>query len=207
MKKQIKSCFSRLAGITLAGILFCSLTSSSQAQTNTSTAIANLIPVTSFSHGLAEMANSLGNSTNWDIVGGYGRSTAGANNVAFAALNVRLSEYVGAILGYDYLWNDTKSQFNSIKGGASLSTDIRPFLFLGYDKLNDFHIQPFVADLIATPRSGNAIGNIVTAGFNCEFYTFGKLKIEGGYQYEKRIGQGEFDGNYNLFHVGIGRRF
>ncbi len=184
-------------------------TAASAQNTNAQTSINDLLPEASFGHGLIEMGQAVGNSTNWDIVGGYGRGMKGGNNVAFAALNCRLNEFTGVILGYDYLWSDKGShQFNSLKGGLSLSTQIHFLKFLGQPKLESFDlVTPFVADLIATPRNGNAIGNIVTVGFNYEIYTVLNLKIEAGYQYERRMGQGEFDGNYNLVHIGIGRRF
>ena len=53
----------------------------------------------------------------------------------------------------------------------------------------------------------DAIGNIITTGVNFDLYQFKNLSLGAGIQYEKRTGQGEFDGNYILFHIAISRKF
>ena len=160
-----------------------------------------------FGQGLKDMATAVTSGTNWTLLSGYGHSTAGNNNVAFAALGYNFTDSVGLVLGYDYLWNAQHNEFNSLKGGVSLQTQIPIFAFVGSTVLTNIVCQPFVADLLATPRSGNAIGNILTTGVNFDVYAVKNFEITVGGQYEKRVGQGDFDGNYILFHVGLSRRF
>jgi hypothetical protein len=160
-----------------------------------------------FGQGLKDMATAVTSGTNWTLLSGYGHSTAGNNNLAFAALGYNFTDSVGAVLGYDYIWNNNGGEFNALKGGVSLQTQIKPFAFVGSTFLTNIVCQPFVADLLATPRSGNAIGNIITTGVNFDVYAVKNFELTVGGQYEKRMGQGDFDGNYILFHVGLSRRF
>lgn len=160
-----------------------------------------------FGQGLKDMATAATSVTNWTLLTGYGHSTAGNNNLAFAAMGYNFTDSVGIVLGYDYLWNATHGEFNALKGGVSLQTQIKPFAFLGSTFLTNIVCQPFVADLLATPRSGNAIGNIITTGVNFDVYAVKNFELTIGGQYEKRMGQGDFDGNYILIHLGVSRRF
>jgi len=160
-----------------------------------------------FGQGLKDMATAVTSGTNWTTLVGYGHSTSGNNNLAFAAIGYNFTDSVGLVLGYDYLWNAQHNEFNALKGGVSLQTQIKPFAFVGSTFLTNVVCQPFVADLLATPRSGNAIGNIITTGVNFDVYQVKNFELTVGGQYEKRVGQGDFDGNYILFHVGLSRRF
>ena len=161
----------------------------------------------SLAAGVTEIGNAVSSSTNWSVLAGYGRSTENANNLAFAAVAYNLNNNVGFVLGYDYLWNAKNNQFSAVKGGVSLQLPMHPFSFLGSTALTNITATPFVADLIATPRNGDAIGNIVTTGVNFDLYGFKNFELGAGVQYEKRSGQGEFNGNYILFHLGISRKF
>lgn len=179
--------------------------------------ITNSSPVSpSFSQGAQIMLDSVLHATNWTVVGGYGRSLEsstklGNKNVAFAAVAYNFTENVGLIAGYDTLWSGSgatkSSTFNALKGGLSLQLPTHPFAFVGSTFLTNVVATPFVADLLATPKSGDAIGNIVTAGINFDLWAVKNFEIVGGVQIEKRTGQGDWDGKYALFHLGVSRRF
>lgn len=171
------------------------------------TASLNAQTNSSFTDGLKLIGNAISSSTNWAVVSGYGHSTKGDNNVAFAALSYSLNENVGLLAGYDYLWGDGGSSANTLKGGLTLQLPMHPFGFLGSTFATNIVATPFVADLVATPRHGDAIGNIISTGVNFDVYQFKNFELVSGIQYEKRTGQGGFNGDYILFHVGISRKF
>jgi hypothetical protein len=168
--------------------------------------------------GLQPIFQAIGSvQTNWDFIGGYGRSLTGNNNVAFADVAFNFNNNVGVVLGYDHLWSKNTSQDNFVKGGATISAQLgSPFSFISPDLLPNVVTIPFVADLLATPKGNNAIGNIVTTGVDFEFrVTKCDLKnptppqffLDTGVQYANRSGQGTWSANYVLFHLGISRRF
>lgn len=162
----------------------------------------------SFSGGLKEMAQAVSSSTNWTLIAGYGHSIKGKNNLAFADIAYNFNDNVGIVAGYDYLWTKGQSQANFVKGGVTLSATIHPFAFIGSTFLTNIVAIPFGADLLSTPKgNGNAIGNILTTGVNFDFIGFKNFELVGGVQYEKRMGQGQWDGGYGLAHLGISRRF
>lgn len=165
-------------------------------------------PAPSLSGGISMIADSVASSTNWTVIGGYGHSTEHKNNLAFADLAYNLNQNVGLVAGYDKLWSPVQaSEANIIKGGVSLSAKIHPFAFVGSTFLTNIVGTPFVADLLATPRSGSDVGNIVTTGINFDLCRLKNFDLGVGAQYEKRMGQGAYNGNYVLVHFGLSRRF
>lgn len=197
----------------LAAALFCGLITV-QAQTNaptsTTNAIANLIPSAdaSFLDGLKEAAQAVTSGTNWDVIGGYGHSLSGNNSLEFVDVAYDFNANVGIVLGYDALEGNGTHEFNSIKGGVTVQVDIYPLKWTGINALENIKGTPFVGDLIATSPGGN-VADIVTTGINFYVWSFdsGKFIVDAGAQYENRIGDGQFDGNYVLAHVGIHRSF
>ena len=161
----------------------------------------------SFGDGLKIIGDAVSSSTNWTAITGYGHSTKGQNNVAFAALAYNFNANVGLVAGYDYLWSGQSHTFNSVKGGVTLQLPMHPFAFLGSTVLTNIVATPFVADMVATPQSGSTIGNLISTGINFDVYAWKNFEIVSGLQYEQRNGQGGWDGNYVLFHLGLSRRF
>lgn len=160
------------------------------------------------SQDFSNLAKDIGSATNWTAIAGYGHSTAGNKNVVFADVAYNFNANVGVIVGYDYLFGNGNSQANIIKGGVSLSATIHPFAFIGSTSLTNIVAQPFVADLLATPKNSSVgIGNIVTTGINFDIYKFKNFELDAGIQYENRTGQGFWNGSYILGHIGISRKF
>lgn len=160
-----------------------------------------------FGDGLKIMANAMTSGTNWTMIGGYGHSLKGKNNLAFADLAYNFNSNVGVVVGYDDLWTTGASQFNAVKGGVTLQTEIHPFAWTGVSWLSDIKGQPFLGALIATPRGGGNIGTILTTGINFEVVDFSKYSLDLGVQYESRSGQSGWDGGYGLVHGGFSRKF
>lgn len=184
---------------SLIGLAILSLALSTHAQTNS--------PVPSFSVGLREMADAVSSSTNWTVVAGAGRSTTGSKNLAFGDVCYAFNDNVGAVIGYDYLWGHGASEFNSVKGGLTLQATIHPLAFIGSTFATNIVGTPFVGALVATPKTGDNIGLITTAGINFDVFRFKNFSLDAGAQYENRTGQGGWNGNYILLHVGLSRKF
>ena len=162
----------------------------------------------SFTAGLNEMANAISSTTNWTVVTGYGRATSGNKNIAFADVAFAFNQNIGAVVGYDDLFGAGKPQLNAVKGGITLSATIHPFAFVGSTFLTNIVGTPFVADLIATPHdSSSSVGNIIDTGYNFNIASVKNFEIVGGVSYEVRSGEGDWDGNYILAHIGLTRSF
>ena len=191
----------------LAAVLFLLLAVvAARAQTNTA--------VPTISGGVQEIADAIGSSTNWTIVGGAGRATHGNRDIAFGALAYSFNQNVGLLLGGDYLWSphqDQASSENVIRGGVTLQAPIHPFTFLGSGGgfLTNLVAEPFVVAAVANPTGGSkdSIGTVGTVGLNFELLKIKNFELVAGGQYETRSGAGFYNGNYVLFHLGIGRRF
>ena len=193
---------SAVAALILFAFLLLGL--SAQAQT---TQVPNLITNNpSFLDGLKTMEQAVTSGTNWTFIGGYGHSLKGNNNLAFGDVAYDFNDNVGVVVGYDALRGSGVSQYNSLKGGVTLKTQIYPLAWTGIAKLAAIEGQPFAGDLIATARDGS-VGNIVTTGINFNVYSFSRYVVDVGAQYELRAGEGVFNGNYALIHVGISRSF
>lgn len=165
-------------------------------------------PPASFGAGVSEIGKAITSSTNWAILGGYGHSVdSGDKNIVFADLAYNFNDYVGVVIGYDYLWDGQGHELNSLKGGATLQVPLHPFTFIGSTFLTNIVCTTFVGDLIAQPQNGSTVANIVTTGVNFNLYAIKNLELCAGVQYEKRTGDGRFDGNYALLHIALTRNF
>lgn len=150
----------------------------------------------SFSVGLSEIEQAITDSTNWTLIGGYGHSLKGKNNLAFGDLAYSFNSNVGLVAGCDDLWaSGQRAQANIVKGGVTLGAHIRPFAFIGSTFLTNITANVFASDLLATPKgNSSAIGNIITTGLNFDLLSFKNLEFVAGVQLEKRMGQGNWDG-------------
>jgi hypothetical protein len=177
--------------------------------TNASGGTTTTTPATdsgAFGH-LGAIAKDITSGTNWAVVAGGGRATSGNRNVAFAAVAYSFQNGVGIIAGEDVLFGKGKPQAAALKGGVTLQTTIHPLAFIGTAWATNILGQPFVGDLLATPKGNNGIGNIMTTGINFDFVNFGRFAFGGGFQYENRSGQGPWSGNYVLGHLAFRRTF
>lgn len=184
---------------TVIGLAMLSLALTTQAQSTNSSP--------SFSAGLREIADAISSSKDWTVVAGAGRSTTGSKNLAFADVAYAFNDNVGAVVGYDYLWSRGNDQLNAVKGGLTLQATIHPLAFIGSTFATNIVGTPFVSALVATPKSGDNIGLITTAGINFDVYRFKNFSVDSGFQLENRTGQGEWNGNYLLIHLGLSRKF
>jgi hypothetical protein len=172
--------------------------------TNTATPPANFNKIGA---ALKLIGQTLSESTNWAAAAGYGRDVSGGDrNVAFAQLAYNFNDYVGLVLGYDYMFGAPGHQFNSVKGGMTLQLPMHPFAFIGSTFLTNLVCTPLVFDEIAT-SSSSSVANIVGAGVDFDLYNFGNLAIHAGVDYENRTGDAVWSGDYALFHFALTRNF
>ena len=162
----------------------------------------------SFVGGLNEMFMAVATGTNWTGLAGYGRGLSGNHNVGYADVAFNFSKNVGVLVGYDALWGAGQSQFNAVKGGVSLNfTGPLPLLPLLPTAMTNIPVTVYAAQLIATPKGGNAVGALTVAGADIDILPVKNFELVAGAAYENRSGQGSWDGNYILFHVGFRRNF
>jgi len=192
----------------LSIILSASVISAYADTSSNSIATASSTPPASFYGGLKEMGNAIATATNWTSVAGYGHGlSGGGNNLAFGGIAYNFTENVGAYVGYDYLWNSSSNSFNSIRGGITLQDTIKPLTFIGQSWTTNVTATPYAAVFLATPRNGNAVGEVNAVGANIDVYAVKNFELIVGGGYENRVGQGSFDGNYAYFNIGLSRRF
>jgi|GEM_PF-1982143 hypothetical protein len=193
MKTKLNKISIRLV-VAIAALVAVGITSNLNAQPVIVTNAAPAMP--SFSSGLQELYDSVTVSTNYAIAIGGGRATTGNRNLAFADYIYNVSQNVGLVVGYDYLWTSKKSgipaQANLVKGGITLSAVIYPLKNFG---MTNVAATPFANVLMAT--GNGSVSEIVTAGAKLNFVTFG-----GGWNlgavgfYEDRIGAGFWTAKY-----------
>ena len=158
--------------------------------------------------GLTQIYQALETSTNWAVWAGYGHSVQGVGrSVVFGDIGYNFNDYVGIVVGYDYLWGNGGHELNSVKGGMTLQLPMRPFAFIGSTVLTNLTCTPVVFDLVATADGGNDVGNIVGGGVDFDVYAFGNLQIHAGIDYENRSGEGIWNGDYVNFHAALSRNF
>lgn len=158
--------------------------------------------------GLQELGQAIETSTNWAVFTGYGHSINGiGRNLAFLDVGYDFNDYVGAVVGYDYLWGNGGHELNGVKGGLTLQLPMHPFAFLGTSFLTNLVARPLVFDYVATPQGGSTVANIAGAGVDFNVYSWGNLEIHAGVDYETRTGDGAWDGNYVAGHLAISRNF
>jgi hypothetical protein len=184
---------------SLFAAFLCFLTAS--AQTNITTA-------PTFLGGIGEIGDAIASATNWTATVGYGRSLKGNTSLGFADLGYNFSQNVGVIVGLDYISQGGAGEWNDVRGGISLSLPLHPFAFIGGTNLfTKMVATPFVADLLATPRSGAAIGNLIVTGAKVDLYDIKNFSLGLLGAYEHRMGQGTADGNYALIGIAITRKW
>lgn len=195
----------KLILIALIGMAaFCAVTS--PAQTNqVPNLITNASPdiIGDIKSGLSDITSG----TNWTVAVGGGLSTDGKNGVAYGVIAYDFSENVGVIVGEDVLFNHSGHQWNSVKGGITLKTQIYPLKWTGVSWLENIQGRPYVADLIASGHGGSSVGNIVSTGMDFQIYAFKNFAIGIGAEYDNRTGQGIYDGNYISGHADLSRTF
>ncbi len=167
-----------LAYILSTIIIACLFATSLQVKAQTITVTNPAPAMPSFSAGLQQIYDSVAVSTNYALAFGGGRSTTGNKNLGFADYVYNVSQNVGLVVGYDYLWTAKKygiaSQANLIKGGISFSALIYPLKNFG---LTNFAVMPFANGLVAT-GNGSA-SEIITAGGKFTFASFSGWNFGG----------------------------
>ena len=148
-------------------------------------------PMPSFSSGLQQVYDSFTSSTNFAFAAGGGRSTTGNRNLAFADLAYNFNQNVDLIIGYDYLSQPHASQVNLVKGGINLQADLKPFKSLGFP---NFTVTPFGFGLVAT--GDGTVSEILGGGVKTVIYSFKGFNVNVGVLYEKRTGDGIWNGEY-----------
>ncbi len=157
-----------------------------------------------------ELSSAIANSTNWTVAAGYGISLSGkARQLGFVDVAYNVTDNLGLIVGADYLWGGSSgdTEWNDVRGGLTLRARVHPFAFIGSTFLTNIVAIPFAADLIATPRSGDAVGNIIVAGAHWELYSIKNWELGALTAYESRSGQGDWNGNYGLIGITFSRKF
>lgn len=158
--------------------------------------------------GIGEIGSALATATNWTVTAGYGHALKGNGSLGFADLAYNFSENVGVVLGVDNMFGGGKSEWNDVRGGVSLSLNLHPFAFIGGTNfLTRMNATTFVADLMATPRNGNAIGNILVTGVAFDLFRVKNFDVGFLAAWEQRSGQGDASGKYLIFGVKATRKF
>lgn len=200
-----------IAGIMAGGVLQAEPQSLTQATTNSAT------PPASFWGGLKMAEQAIADSTNWDAGFGGGRSlnTSGAPiTIGFANVVYDFAPQIGGtgfsaglIVGYDVLHRGSLNLFNSVSGGLQLENTISPLAFLGSPALDKVKCTLSVAQLIATPRAGNAIGSVTVTSASFDVHDFGRFALIASGHYEVRAGQGSFSGHFAMASLFLQRNF
>ena len=155
----------------------------------------NAAPMPSFSSGLQEIYDTVTVSTNYAFAAGYMRATTGNRNLGYADYVYNVSQNIGLVIGYDYLWTAKKSgvpsQANLVKGGLTISATIAPLKNFG---LTNVLMKPFATGLVAT-GAGQA-STILTAGDEVDLVTFHGWDFGLALQWESRQDAGFWDGKY-----------
>lgn len=199
----------KIAGV-IVGLSLIGGVMSASAQTVTTNQVPNLMPPSNnpVTQGFEAIGQAIVGSTNWTAAAFGGVDTTGSKYIIGAEVAYGFNQYVGLVAGVEDLFaKGHQSQFSAVKGGITLSYPLHPFSFLGSTALTNIVADPFISDQIATP-SGNAnLGNLLVYGINFNITSFSNFELVGGVDYETRTGQGYWDGDYWLIHVGISRRF
>jgi hypothetical protein len=174
---------------------------------STAATAATASPTPSAGADLSAFLKDVTSGTNWSAQAGGGVSSGGGKYLAYAAVAYDFTANVGVIAGYDALYGPHSQIENAVNGGITLQTTIQPFAFVGSTFLTNIVAQPYVADLIATPKGGNAIGNVLETGANFEIYKLSNFSIDLNLGYQVRSGEADFSGNYFTGGLGLTRRF
>lgn len=138
-------------------------------------------------------------STNFALVGFYGRGLEGNKSVAGGDYVYNLSHNPTAnaalVIGGDFLWAKGTNDANSIRGGLNLNAKIYPLKNFG---VTNFYGTVFGFDTIANPvnNPGAPIGNVVGTGVDFKWNIYKAIDWHIGGFYSNRTGQGRWNGNY-----------
>ena len=186
--------------IGLAALLLACGTAQAQTNNTAGPVQPDIMPPTAW-HGVTEIYQAFESATNWTVPIGGGRGLSGQNNnLAFVDLAYNIVTTtnglgVGLVVGDEIIFGKGKPQVSTVAGGISFDGTIAPFGFIG---LKSFTCNVSVADLMATPQNGNAIGNLVVTTASIHSFTFKNFSIGPAISWENRQGQGRYDGNYIL---------
>ena len=150
-----------------------------------------------------EIWDAVANPTNIAVAFGGGADTSFKRKVVFGDLLYSLTDHAGLIFGYDYMTGGSKSELNVLRGGLNIKTDIQIFKTFGYTNVV---LTPWIADMISTGTSGS-VGNVLATGGNIRVYAWSKIDLSVGGFYEKRSGQGEYDGGYPCIEAALRGKF
>lgn len=169
-------------------------------------------PPPTISAALQEMATAIADSTNWTLIFGYGRALTGNRSLGFSDLAYNFSDYVGVVLGGDYLWSPGNHVFNTVKGGVTLQAPIHPFSFLGSGWgawTTNVAATPYISDCLSQPQGSgnNMVGNIATVGAQVNLFMVKNFRFSISGMYESRSGQGYWNGKYPAGWVGLTKSF
>ena len=197
--------------LTLIAVVALAFTARAQTNVITSTnQVPNLIPPSTnpVTQGFEAIGQAVFDSTNWTVATFGGADTTFAKYIVGVEAAYGFNQYVGLVAGVEDLFSKGhQSQFSAVKGGLTLSYPLHPFAFIGSTALTNIVADPFVSDQIATPSGSANLGNLLISGVNFNLYSWSNFEIVGGVDYEVRSGQGYWDGDYWLVHLGISRRF
>jgi hypothetical protein len=149
-------------------------------------------------------------STNFAVIGFYGRSTTGNKSVAGGDYIYNLTKNqtvnAGLVLGGDFLWAKGTNDANVVRGGLNLGAKIYPFKQFG---ATNFYGTVFIFDTIASPinASDGAVGNVVGTGVDFKWNVWKRLDVHIGGFYDNRTGQGRWNGNYGNAEAGLSWAF
>jgi hypothetical protein len=161
----------------------------------------------SFYGAVSNLYGAFETATNWSVATGYGRGFSGKdNNLAYADLAYNFNNNVGVVVGDEIIFGLGKPQVSTAAGGITLNATIAPLGFLG-GSFTNYTGKFWVSDLIATPRNGNALGNLIVSGISFDITSFKNFELGTSIGYENRQGQGRYDGNYGLIMLTLTRKF
>jgi hypothetical protein len=155
---------------------------------------------------MQEAWDTFATSTNFAVIGFYGRGLTGNKNVAGGdyIYNLTHNETANAalILGGDFLWARGTNNANVVRGGLNLGAKIYPLKQFGY---TNFYTTVFAFDTIASPvnASDGTIGNVIGTGADFKWRLWKRLDFHIGGFYDNRVGQGRWDGNYLNADAGL----
>jgi len=187
----------------------CGLSVQAQSNNTAGPVQPNLISAPSLMGGIEQIGEAFTSATNWTADASFGRGLSGGdNNIAFVGAAYNFVDNVGIIAGYEIIYGKGKPQVSTVAGGITLNGSIKPLAFFGgtgwTSKLSG---RLYVNDLLATPRNGNALGNLIITGISFNIVSFKNFEFVAGASYENRQGQGKYDGGYALINLGITRLF
>ena len=175
----------KLKSIGIGLLILASASLEVLAQTNTTP---------TFQAGAQQIYDAVTTSTNFGLALGGGRSTTGNRNLAYGDFVYNVSQAVGLVIGYDYLWTSTKgvpAQANLVKGGLTIQAPLQPFKNVGWTNVV---VTPYAFALVAT--GNGSMSQILGGGINYKLTEWKGFKFNVGLLYEQRTDAGYWDAKY-----------